>query len=50
MSFFEEIGSAYSILSDDFVNRFGYPDPSYLQRVKEELEAKGITAEEKKQK
>ena len=28
-----------------FPNRFGYPYPSYLLRVKEELEAKGITAE-----
>ena len=27
-----------------FINfRFGYPDPTYLQRVQEELEAKGIS-------
>lgn len=24
-------------------NRFGYPDPTYLQRVQEELAAKGVT-------
>lgn len=25
--------------------RFGYPDPTYLDRVLEELEAKGVTEE-----
>lgn len=25
--------------------RFGYPDPDYLERVREELEAKGITVQ-----
>lgn len=24
-------------------SRFGYPDPTYLSRVKEELAAKGVT-------
>lgn len=26
-----------------FFHRFGYPDPTYLQRVQEELAAKGVT-------
>lgn len=26
-----------------FFCRFGYPDPTYLQRVQEELAAKGVT-------
>ena len=26
--------------------RFGYPDPTYIQRVKEELAAKGITSQD----
>lgn len=28
-----------------FPDRFGYPDPDYLERVREELEAKGITVQ-----
>lgn len=26
-----------------FPHRFGYPDPTYLQRVQEELAVKGVT-------
>lgn len=26
-----------------FLHRFGYPDPTYLQRVQEELAVKGVT-------
>lgn len=29
----------------NFPDRFGYPDPDYLERVREELEAKGITVQ-----
>jgi len=28
-----------------FINRFGYPDPTYLARVKDELAAKGIVSD-----
>ena len=28
------------------VCRFGYPDPTYLDRVKEELAVKGVTEED----
>lgn len=31
--------------SFNFPGRFGYPDPDYLERVREELEAKGITVQ-----
>ena len=30
---------------DVFVCRFGYPDSTYLKRVKEELAARGIVAD-----
>lgn len=33
----------HSLTYPPFAPRFGYPDPTYLARVQEELRAKGIT-------
>lgn len=38
--------SCIRLFSFNFPGRFGYPDPDYLERVREELEAKGITVVE----
>lgn len=36
--------------SFNFPDRFGYPDPDYLERVREELEAKGVRVQMEEEK
>lgn len=37
------IGIYKEVIIVFFPHRFGYPDPTYLQRVQEELAVKGVT-------
>lgn len=37
------IGIYKEVIIVFFFHRFGYPDPTYLQRVQEELAVKGVT-------
>lgn len=36
------LSDKFDLISLFYIHRYGYPDPNYLKRVKDELKAKGI--------